>query len=278
MWRKETSMNEIAVYHARADAERALAVAETESPFTITVRFVGGLTQSQMDAFATAADRWVKVIVGDLPDVRIDDEAIDDVLILAKGEVIDGTGGTLGQARITHLRQPGKAPWASLPARGEMTFDQADLASMEVGGTLVDVITHEMGHVLGIGSLWRRKGLLAGEGTDDPRFTGSATLTEYQKLGGQSDGVPVENTGGPGTREVHWREHDFGNELMTGFVNRAHNPLSRVTAASLGDLGYQVDMDAADDYELPAVKGLAEVAFRVPCQEVEVSVESHTAV
>jgi hypothetical protein len=231
-----------------------------------------------MDGFAAAADRWVKVIVGDLPDVQIDGETIDDVLIVAEGADIDGTSGTLGQARITHLRRSGPEPSASLPARGEMTFDKADLAIMETAGTLTDVITHEMGHVLGIGSLWQRKGLLTGEGTDDPRFTGPVAIIEYHKLGGQSDGVPVENTGGPGTREVHWREHDFGNELMTGFVNRAPNPLSRVTAASLGDLGYQVDIDAADDYELPAVQGLVELAFRVPCHDVAISVESPATV
>lgn len=271
-------MYENSVYHARADAERALAVADTESPFTITVRFVGGLSQAQMDAFAAAADRWVKVIVGDLPDVELDGEVIDDVLILAAGEEIDGAGGTLGQARITHIRSAGAGPWASLPVRGEMTFDKADLDRMEQAGTLGDVITHEMGHILGIGSLWKLKGLLAGAGTDNPRFTGSAAIIEYHKLNGPSDGVPVENTGGPGTREVHWREHDFGNELMTGFVNRAPNPLSRVTAASLGDLGYQVDIDAADEFELPAVSGLVEVAFRVPCQDVTLSTESPATV
>jgi hypothetical protein len=102
-------MSEEKVYHARADAERALAVADTESPFTITVRFVGGLTQSQMDAFAAAADRWVTVIVGDLPDVRVNGEVIDDVLVVAKGEDIDGVGHILGEARITHQRRSGQS-------------------------------------------------------------------------------------------------------------------------------------------------------------------------
>jgi hypothetical protein len=265
------------VYHARADAERALAVAATESPFTITVRFLDGLTQAQMDAFAAAADRWVTVIVGDLPEVRVDGEVIDDVLVVARGKDIDGDGHILGQARITHQRRRGPEPWSLLPARGEMTFDKADLARMEAAGTLGDVITHEMGHVIGVGGLWAPKGLLAGP-VGDPRFTGAAAVAEYRKLSGAATDVPVENTGGPGTAGVHWREHDFGNELMTGFVNRAVNPLSRITAASLGDLGYQVDIDAADEYELPELQGLVEVAFRVPCHDVTVSVEPPTVV
>lgn len=267
------------VYHARADAERAMVVANSESPFTITVRFVGGLTQPQMDAFAAAADRWVTVIVGDLPDVSIDGEVIDDVLVVAAGADIDGVGHVLGQARITHRRRPSAEPWAMLPARGEMTFDKADLAAMESAGTLGDVITHEMGHVLGVGGLWAPKGLLAdGTGPDDPRFIGAAAVAEYRKLNGGNDLVPVENTGGAGTARVHWREHDLGNELMTGFVNRAPNSLSRITAASLGDLGYQVDIDAADHYELPPTKRRIDLAHRVPCHDMHISAEAPTTV
>ncbi|HEV2782533.1 MAG TPA: leishmanolysin-related zinc metalloendopeptidase [Actinophytocola sp.] len=276
------------VYQARADADRALLLARTESPFTITVRFLGGLTQRQMDAFATAADRWVRVIVGDLPDVELDGEVIDDVLIVARGEEIDGEGQVLGQARITHVRPRGAEPSALLPVRGEMTFDKKDLARMETSGTLGDVITHEMGHVLGLsGGLWAAKGLLVGADTDDPTFSGPAAMAEYHKLrGGSGDPVrvPVENTGGPGTRGTHWRDEVFGNELMTGFVNRPPNPLSRVTAAGLGDLGYQVDVDAADDYDLPSADALLAVVAqeRVPCHSlvamrddpVEVSRES----
>ena len=267
------------IYHARADAERARLLTGTTSPFTITVRFAGGLTRAQQDAFAAAADRWATVIVGDLPDVVLDGEPIDDVLIVAKGADIDGVGHVLGQAHITHVRPAGPEPWALLPVRGEMTFDRADLVKMEATGILGDVITHEMGHVLGIGSLWAAKGLLVGKGTSDPAFTGPAAMAEYHKLRGSGDlvRVPVEDTGGPGTRDVHWRERTFGNELMTGFVGHAPNPLSRITAASLGDLGYQVDVDAADSYDLPAADlgltaaGVAVHALAVTPAPVELS-------
>ncbi len=248
-------------YVAVADLRRAAAVADTQSPFRIEVRFLGGLTQRQRAAFATAADRWTTVIVGDLPDVQADGETVDDVLILAQGTAIDGSGQVLGQAGPTHLRPAGAGAGALLPARGAMSFDTADLAAMAAEGTLDDVITHEMGHVLGIGTLWSRKGLLDGSGTDDPLFTGAGAVAEYAALTGAAPaGVPVENTGGPGTREGHWRESVFGDELMSGFIEAAGNPLSRVTAASLADLGYQVDLDAAEPYELPsAAEGGAEL-------------------
>lgn len=223
------------------------------SPFTIDVRFAGGLSERQRVAFATAADRWTRVIVGDLPPVEIDGETIDDVLIVAEGADIDGAGRVLGRAGPTHVRPESAGAAALLPARGEMTFDAADLAALEADGSLDDVICHEMGHVLGIGTLWAPKGLIAGSGTDDPTYTGAGAVAEYATLGGTGD-VPVENTGGPGTAEGHWRETTFGNELMSGFIGEAGNPLSRMTAASLGDLGYRVDLDAAEAYGLPVAR------------------------
>jgi hypothetical protein len=39
--------------------------------------------------------------------------------------------------------------------------------------------------------------------------------------------------------------------------------LSRMTAASLGDLGYQVDLDAAEPYVLPNLLALAEAGALV---------------
>lgn len=236
-------------YLARADADRTSVLAATASPFAIEVRFTGGLTERQRAAFAAAADRWTRIVVGDLPPVEIDGETVDDVLILAEGARIDGLGRVLGQAGPTHLR-----PGSLLPARGEMTFDSADLEALEADGTLDDVIAHEMGHVLGVGTLWEPKGLLADAGTPQPTFTGPGAVAEYAALGGEGP-VPVEGTGGPGTAGGHWREGRFGDELMSGFVGAPGNPLSRVTAASLGDLGYTVDLDAAEPYALPPLTG-----------------------
>jgi hypothetical protein len=246
-------------YHARASKQAAMKLAAATSPFTIEVRFLGGLTRKQKRAFTKAADRWTQVIVGDLPSVMVDGELIDDVLILAQGIDIDGPGEILGQAGPTRLRPKSAGKSAFLPAKGEMQFDTADLEAMEADGTLNDVITHEMGHVLGIGTIWTHKRLLKGARTSNPTFRGAKAMKEYGKLKGvQSARVPVENKGGQGTRDSHWRDTVFGSELMTGFVAEPPNPLSRVTVASLQDLGYVVDMSAAEDFTLPNHLELAE--------------------
>lgn len=248
-------------YQAKADPKIASDIAGTTSPFTIEVRFLGGLTQRQMDAFKGAADRWSRIIVGDLPSVLVDGEVIDDVLILAQGTEIDGPGQILGQAGPSALRPMNAGNAALIPAKGEMTFDTADLEQMEQDGTLNDVITHEMGHVIGMGTIWSRKSLLQGARTTNPTFVGQSAMAEYGNLRGGGGGptpVPVENTGGPGTRDSHWRESIFRNELMSGFIANASNPISRMTAGSLQDLGYMVNMDAAEPYDLPNLLRLAE--------------------
>jgi Leishmanolysin len=230
-----------------------------ESAYKIEVRFLGGLTTAQKNAFKKAADRWSRVIVGDLPSVMVGGEVIDDLLIEAQGVDIDGVGKILGQAGPTNLRPAGAGSSALLPAKGIMSFDTADLANMEAAGTLVDVITHEMGHVIGIGTIWEDKGLLAGAGSENPQFTGTSAKREFGRLRGTGPApVPVENIGGVGTRDGHWREAVFKNELMSGFISEANNPLSRLTVASLQDLGYKVNLAAAEPYSLPNLQALAE--------------------
>ena len=104
-----------------------------------------------------------------------------------------------------------------------------------------------MGHILGIGTLWSSKGLKSGF-----TYTGSNALAEYRVLSGNSSAlsIPLETGGGSGTAGVHWSEATFGNELMTGYVGSAPDPLSRMTIASLKDLGYSVNLGAADPYAL----------------------------
>lgn len=251
-------------YFAKADSAIALEIANAVSPFSIEVRFLGGLTQSQMAVFARAADRWCKIIVGDLPSVQVDGETVDDLLIVAQGLNIDGPGKVLGQAGPTHLRPPNAGSYAFLPAKGTMAFDIADLNQMEANGTLLDVITHEMGHVLGIGTIWKEKGLLKKAGTTNPFFSGVAASEEFGILKGTSPTpVPVENSGGLGTQDSHWRETVFKNELMSGFISGQNNPISRITAASLKDIGYQVNMNAAEPFALPNLLELAEAGLLI---------------
>ena len=228
------------------------ASASASSQFNINVYYSdSSLTTAQRSAFSAAARKWSKVVVGDLQDVVDDGVAIDDVHVDAAARDIDGRGGVLAQASPSGFRG-GTGPGGDLPYRGFVEIDTADLPALQSSGQLLDVVTHEMAHVLGFGTMWEQEGLLRDGGGSNPRFTGPVATAQYNIVFGRSDtSVPVENDGGPGTHDTHWRESGFGSELMTGFLDEDSNPVSRVTVGSLADLGYVVDLAAADAYAAP---------------------------
>ena len=254
-------------------------------PFDLELRGVASLEPEVADAFTAAAQRWEQVIVrgtapftlppgqtcldpsGTVPSV------IDDVVIDVAVELIDGPGNVLGSAGPTCM-----ASGSDLAVTGEMRFDSADVASLLADDAFDDVVLHEMGHVLGIGTLWNTvpyggtRNLTAGVGTSSTRYTGPRAVAEFAGLTGVSNtsSVPVEATGGPGTQDAHWRESIFGDELMTGWIDVGNTPLSRMTVASLADLGLQVDLDAADAYLLPSARPAARAAAE-PAEDVEPS-------
>jgi hypothetical protein len=133
-----------------------------------------------------------------------------------------------------------------------MEFDLADIVAIEEAGSLDDLIMHEMGHVLGIGTIWTNRSLLVDAGTVSSSYVGAGGKAGWAEIGGVAafgvTNVPVENSGGPGTRDAHWREVVMPSELMTGYLSAAVNPMSAVTVKSLGDLGYTIDAATADPY------------------------------
>ena len=233
------------------------------SAFFIQVMYVGDVPSlAQQQAVARSVAKWKGAIVGTSGVSRqilsagacgrswvpALDSLVTNLLIIANIGPIDGVGGTLGNANLCRLHGNG------LAAVGTMLFDSADLADLEGRGLTDAVITHEMGHSLGIGTRWSASGFFVDGGGADPIFTGPVARAQFDVIGGASYSgrpVPVENTGGPGTRDAHWRESVFRNELMTGFVNLGSNPLSRVSIGSLQDLGYVVSFTGADVFTLP---------------------------
>ncbi|WP_420448606.1 Ig-like domain-containing protein [Candidatus Palauibacter sp.] len=238
------------------------------SGFQIELVFATSLTEAQEAAFRAAAERWMTILAPtDLPDVAPnrtlgcrgdprfarDVEMIDDLMIVAVVEEIDGSHGTLARAGPCRVRDG-----SLLPFYGSMTFDAADLERIERRGKLEDLILHEMGHVLGIGVLWGPLGLLRNPASEseepDTHFTGPLAVEAFDEAGGGNyvgAKVPVENRHGPGTWNGHWRQAVLVTELMTGFANPGPEPLSAITVQSLADLGYLVDLAAVDPYGLP---------------------------
>jgi subtilase family serine protease len=220
---------------------RAITFTVTEPlPFNISVAYSGN--SAYQSYFTQAAQRWQQVITTDLPDVFSSlYGSIDDLLIHARVVPIDGVGRVLGEAGPDQFR-----PGAGLPYHGIMNFDSADIAAMASNGSLLSVIMHEMGHVLGLGTLWSSLGLRSGSS-----YVGGNAVNAYHQLGGSGSTIPLETGGGSGTALVHWSDAVFGSELMTGYISGASNPLSIMTVGSLQDMGYRVNYAAADAYSIP---------------------------
>ena len=214
--------------------------------FNVVLRFLTSPTPVQQAAFDSAKARWQRLIYGDVPNAfamfpagfcgpgtPAINEVIDDIIIYVQLDAIDGRGGILGQAGPCLFRNGGT------PGAGLMHFDTADVADLIAAGQFDDVILHEMGHVLGFGTIWTDVGLLidpVSQGGTDPHFVGPQALAAFDSNGGAfySAGakVPVENCVGipgcgAGNYDGHWRESVFANELMTGFIDPGANPAER---------------------------------------------------
>ncbi len=230
--------------------------------FEITLEYVVPVTDRQREVFEAAAERWQRIIIKDVPAFTATGtglpsaftgttpplvaagETVDDIVIEVALAPIDGPGGILGQAGPRFVRTSD-----FLTLSGVMFFDVADLQLLEDFDLFEEVIVHEMGHVLGIGTLWGFPRTLIDGTAAEPYFTGKKGNIHWKQEGGTGL-LPMENMGGGGTRFSHWRESVLDNELMTGFLNLGYNPLSRITAGSVRDLGYGAAI-VGDQYDLP---------------------------
>lgn len=203
--------------------------------YDIWIQFKGTeWTLDLQQAFKNAADYFTTVIKDDIGGGGLyRGKTIDDVYITAELKAIDGSGGVLGQAGPTAI-------WSAtdLTAAGQMQFDTADARNFFNLGLWDEIVTHEMMHVLGFGSLWNYNSHSL---VLDYQYTGANALVAYQAVYSGATYIPVESTGGAGTAGAHWDEQLLSNELMTGYLDPSNNYLSKFSVMSLADLGYTVN-------------------------------------
>lgn len=171
---------------------------------------------------------------------------------------------------------------------GNITFNESAIVDMrdslrdDGNSTLYYVVLHEIGHVLGIGTLWSYYHSLPFDSLTETYvdvsdnnlnkilYTGTNVVREYRNyMQNQSlIGLPIEDDGGSGTAGGHPEEgfewgtslnnrfidgmlHDgLNDELMSGWSEGGTvvMPLSRITIGFLDDMGFGVDYTQADTY------------------------------
>ena len=230
---------------------------------TATVTARSGSVSATVAVTVRQAAVLLVVISGDahscIEGQRTIQSVVDDIRIYVSFDSIDGLGGTLGQAGPCIIRTK-----TGFPVVGAMQFDRQDLENRFLTPeVLLPLILHEMGHVLGIGTmrgltidglvindLLRNPCVGIGNAGSDTHFVRPLAIAAFDAAGGTShtggEKVPVENNGMVGSADAHWRESVLGNELMTSGLNPGSNPLSAITIQSLADVGYRVDVGPAD--------------------------------
>lgn len=244
-------------------AEAALTFGVT---FTPTAQ--SSLTAGEQQLFTDAVNFWDSIIV----DHRDLQSRVWNLTVDTFSQAASGGGVLLGSAGPSALA-------FSQVVAGAATSDQRFIISTageanfnthpDAGALSLDTVKHEIGHALGIGTLWEDNEVYNdGNGATGNRtlaggtpgqYVGAAGLAAYQaEFVGQSMAafIPVELSGGPGTAHGHWNESDdFGqtatgitnilgqdlrDELMTGWASPGTDFVSDMTIGSLFDIGYVV--------------------------------------
>ena len=274
-WRLGTASTQtlVATSSAIPNKSTTFTTTVTVSAFNVDVRFIGDASLPVRTAFANAVAKWRQVIVGSIgtvtnvnvpagPDANSCSPwtpaltgTVQNTVIFARIDSIDGPG-TQGGGNILGQASPCYVNGNAIPFLGFMEFDKYDVDLLVARGQFEKVVLHEIGHVLGIGTIWNfRRTLLNTSITNDPYYVGSGARAQFAAINTvtySGNPVPVENTGGTGTANSHWRTSVMQRELMQGFAVNQAQPLSRITVGSLQDLGYTVNLTAAEAFSLTA--------------------------
>jgi len=244
-----------------------------KSEFDIQIVNLGNETYYD-SAFENARQKWQTIIVGDkafggifrkdylFSTIENDDSyiIIDDVIIgydffenihrnFSKS---DDTAVVLGFGGPTFLRN-------DLPIAGIMLFSRQELLKMKMADAEL-IIMHEMAHVLGFGTLPNE---ICSQNC--PNYACPVAQREYDNLNLDSFLLLESEICG------HWAESSFqtstSSELMTPYFEKdKYQPLTRVTAGALQDLGYEVNFYAADVFENHKSRSLAKTQHMTPTE------------
>jgi hypothetical protein len=240
--------------------------------FRIKTTFTGG-DSSDHEIVNMAAARWEGIIKQkttsneyDLSiNIRFDSSLSSNIL---------GQAGVSGYKRVNGQYIPSDG--IMILSTNNWNNQKLTLKSNGVSHAYYTVL-HEMGHILGIGTMWSNNVLLDTDGN----YIGVNALREYRSIVGDNTipFIPVENDGGSGTAGYHPEEGmepgvSFDNrvayvddkphalpgldrELMTGWaeIDAEPEPLSVISVGMLQDIGYVVDYSLADDYRIFNIDG-----------------------
>jgi hypothetical protein len=221
-------------------SDSAFSYPMAASQFNIELNFADDIPENIRAGVHQAAQRWMKIVVGDLPDEGLIDDLQIDVVSGSLADTVLATGGPDQFRSGSNLPYHGVITWAEL-SLGESTARATEIA------------LHEIAHVLGFGTLWQQQHLIETQ-IGAPVYTGQAALALYRfAVDSAAKGVPVEPAAGDATTGTHWASswaavNDQVFDVMAWKLESTQTErfISIVTVGAIADLGYQVNFAQAD--------------------------------
>ena len=213
------------------------------------------LGDSLLRDMAAASERWNNVILSELPPLEVQVDAtfdncpgtvvkagttVTNMLVLIS--VVKGNG--VGQSRpVTSICSFARVGDKVLPRVVAIKLDSDDVLARAQTGQTASILAHQLGHALGIGAAAWQTRMEGGSGYGG--LTGVEAVRGFKAAGGTGLRVPVDQAGRP------WSTTAVGNELMSNLRNEGKPALlSGITIGSLQDLGYTVDLDQAEEFQV----------------------------
>lgn len=223
-----------------------------------------------LNALAEAEALWEGVVTGYQPGISISGISITVDSFSSFAEASPTGAVTQGGFQLTTAGRVGINPevidafvsWNGTPGPVNPPPEYLGLNYVD------EILAHEIGHVLGIGTKWIVNGVYT---NNTFQYTGQYGVAAYrQEFDPNATFVPVEDAGGPGTPNTHWNQRmrssiqegnpsdpwsldprvfitnaagrDFASELMTGALDPDYGEpfLSMTTIQSLRDIGFAV--------------------------------------
>ena len=251
-----------------------------------TIEVVSDFTTAQKADLQAAADKWSEVIANDTTvniKIGVDLETFSPFGVLA-------AAGPTQVNTTTFLPTAGEMHFDPQDLNGNGANLDGTIIGSTGKTKLYYTALHEIGHILGVGTFWKidltsnggeNRNWLVDTETGAPYTAsadaagntnvgyagpagGSAAVARYNQLTGNNfTYLPVEDDGGSGTALAHPEEGDgdmrtintvfspgLEAELMTGWVDDEHMPMSAITLGFLDDLGWSVNYPLAESVTL----------------------------
>jgi hypothetical protein len=112
--------------------------------------------------------------------------------------------------------------------------------------SMKNIIEHEIGHVLGIGTSRKWDTANNSDILDKKLFPEAYKFYDSLSESPNKNGIPLGSNG------YHWSEKIFDIEMMTPYSEKkgVELPISGLTLNALKDIGWNVDMEKADSFSL----------------------------